>query len=261
MIDSRLHAVGIAVGRFLRIGLPVKVEIVCHELSFAAVLVHDRSLPHKELRCQFPLKIFELRSEGPVDRPPHVRQIVPVCHSIAPVGEAEFPVHGLRGSEKILQIGLKKSLDMFSGCSVMLGLVVQLIADDAVIVPGHFTEFPDHPFRMHTVGRVHDVHDLASAVSLPSVFIREEDLRILLHQPGRHRVGRRADDDIHAHPITQFQRFNQNREIEFPVARLPCAPGRLRDPDHVDARVLHHLKVFLCPFIRHIFRIVRRSQQ
>ena len=239
------------------------------------VFIDNAALPLKKIRGQRTAEAVKLTAKTCIDGTAHIRQIVPVPDGIAPVGQAEFFIHLLDRTELCLQVFFELPADALSRCAIVFGLVVELITDDTVILLRDLTEFPDNPLRIEEIRRICDIHDLTSSVNclrlLPesrrSVIRLGKNGRILLHKPGRHRIGRCSDNYLHPRPFAVLQSFDEDREIKDAVLLLPCAPRRFRNTDDIHPGFLHHRKVLVDTLVqiflhagkRLIFRIICSS--
>ena len=252
MVDTGLHAIGMSA--------PVEIKILCHKLVVSAILSDDLCLPRKEPVHQSALVLLELRAQAAVDRPPHIGKILPRIDPVAPVIQTEFVIQRIQiVVELFAQVFHESLLHIFSGGSVVLRLIVQLKADHARPVCRVFHQFPNHPFRIEQVDWVRDIHDLAGSVNSPPLFRGRQHLRIRFHHPGRHRVSRRPDDHRDSRLLHRIHHSLHMREIKHSILRLAGAPGRLRDPHHVDPCRFHHLHVLLQTIHRKILLIIRCS--
>ena len=191
VIRVRLHAIGMAA--------PLVIQVVRDELVLPAVFVHDPRLPAEEPRHQAALEFFKRRAQAAVDRAAHVREVLPGVHAVAPVIQAEGAVHLAQIIVKHLpQVLHKLRLHGRARRAVVLGLVVDLKADDAFPVRRALHQLADDALGIVEVDGMGDVHDLARAVALRPLLRLRQHVGMGLHHPGGHRVRRRADDHADA---------------------------------------------------------------
>ena len=256
MVDGRLHAEGVAA--------PLEVEVVGDELVGLGVLAHDVGLPLEEFGHLRTTEAVELAAQRLVDRTGHIREVLPGVDAVGPVIQAEAGVELVQVVVEFLaQVLDEQGLHVRGDRVVVLGLVVDLIADDGRMV-GHVRDEPaDDALRVEPVRRVGDIHDLAGAVLARAGRGDGQDLGMHLHHPGGHRVGRRADDHVNAGALGRVEGAVNMREVEDARLGFLGAPGGFRDADQVDAGLLHHPHVFIhaVEVLGHVFVVVRRSEQ
>ncbi len=101
-----------------------------------------------------------------------------------------------------------------------------------------------------------DIHVLPASVTFLSAVGLRQNVGISGREPGRNRIGRRANDHLNAVFFGCFQHTVQMGKIEYIVLGLPCAPGGFRDADDVDVRLFHHFHVRFDSVVRQIFVII-----
>jgi hypothetical protein len=88
-----------------------------------------------------------------------------------------------------------------------------------------------------------------------------DDVGVLAHQPGGHRVRRCAENHPDAARMRAVQHRLQPVELEAPVLGLPRRPHGLPDADHGQARRDHQIEIALQPVVRLVLRVVRDAVQ
>ena len=250
VVDGRLQPVGPA-------RPPVEVEVVREELVLARVLADDGGLPGEELLDQGTAEPVERCGEGPVDRAPDVRELLPGVDAVGPVVQAVGTVHRVEVVvERRAEVLDERALHVARGDVVVLRLVVELEADDGRAVRGVRQERSDHPLAVEAVGRVGDVHDLACAVALLVRARLGEHVRVRRHEPRRHRVRGCPDDDVDAGGLHRVERPVDVGEVEHAGPGLQRAPRRLGDADHGEVRRLQHRDVGVDAVGRHVLVVV-----
>ena len=79
----------------------------------------------------------------------------------------------------------------------------------------------------------------AAPDDLRAVGLGPQGLGVLLGDPGGHDGGGGAEDHVDAVAGEQLDRVIQPAEVELALARLHVDPGELRQPDNVEAGLLH----------------------
>ncbi len=245
---------------FVDVGARAADEVVGDELLRSLVFADDRRLPAEEVRRQLLLIAFPLELVAGIQNAVARRQLVPVVDQLPPVGEPPEPVQLGRGLEFILQILDEAELHVGAGGAIGAGLVVGLIADDCRMILEVREDLPDHPLGVEQVRGVRDVHVLPGPIRcLPPAQVRHQDLGVLAVEPGRNRVGRRAENHLDAGPVEPVEDALHPGELEHPVARLPARPGGFAEPDHGKAGLLHQPDVVVEPLVGHVLVVVGRA--
>ncbi len=155
-----------------------------------------------------------------------------------------------------LHPGYESGLDIGAASVVMLGLIVGLVADHCRMAGDMADQLADHTLRMEQVGRAGDVHILARAILVWPGRCDRQDLRVFPDQPGRHGIGRCADDHFDAGLVHRFKDAVDRSEIEDAVLRFERAPGRLGDADRGDPGNQHHRDVLVESLVGHVFVVI-----
>ena len=252
MIHIRLYAEGVT--------LPGKVKVVGDELVRPAVFPHDLRLALKKIRHLLPLECLKGASEASIDGTDHARKFLPGIDPVAPVVQAEIPVQPLQiPVVAFSHVAHEHLLYVFTAGTEMLGLIVQLEADDAGIALHRLHQLPDNALRKKAVGRMGDVHDLPCAIGPSSASVRHHHFRIGLRHPGRDGIGWRSHNHGNARLLAGVQHPRHMGKIKHSFLRFFAAPGGFRNPDHIDSGLFHHGDVRIQPVIRHIFIVICRS--
>ena len=152
----------------------------------------------------------------------------------------------------------ERGLDMAIGRARMMCFVVQLIADDRSVVPEAGDKLADDALGVPPIDGMGQVGHLPQPVGVAGqARLLDLDLGMLLEQPGRDGIGRRAQDDLDAGPVGPVEDAPQPIEVEAAVARLEDPPGRLPYPDEADPGFLHQLEILLQPLGGHVFPVIR----
>ena len=230
------------------------------ELIRTAVFPHDFRLTHEKIRHLLPLECFKCTAKASVDGSDHAGKFLPGIDPVAPVVQAEIPVHLLQVSVVALpHMADKHLLHVFAAGAEMLGFIIKLKADDAGIALHRLHQLPDDALREKAVGRMGDVHDLPCPIRPFSASVRHHHLRIGLRHPGRDGIGGRSHDHGNARLLTGVKHPRHMGKIKHALLGLLAAPGGFRDADHVDPRLLHHGDIRIQPVVRHVFVVVCRS--
>ena len=147
--------------------------------------------------------------------------------------------------ELLMQILDEQTLHVVGHGIVVLGFVIDLIADHCRMVGNMGDQLADHALAVEAVGGVDDVHDLAGAVLAFTVRGNGEHAWIELDQPARHCVGWSADDDVDASALCRIERAVHISEVEYTRLRFAGAPRGFGNADDVQSRFLHHPHVFI----------------
>ena len=160
----------------------------------------------------------------------------------------------------ILQIIDKHCLRTRTGSAVTFRLVVKLESDNMRYIFDMLHDRADDTLAVETVSGMCDIHILSCTVNILSVVRECKNIRILLCQPGRDRIGRCADNDRDSVFCCGIQHLVKMREIKYAVSWLDGAPCGLRNTDRVHSGFCHHLHVLLYTVIRKIFRVVGSTE-
>ena len=74
-------------------------------------------------------------------------------------------------------------------------------------------------------------------------------------------IGRGTHDDLDAGLAHGVDHAVHPRVLEAAILRLPQAPGRLAQANHVETGGLHHLHVLFQTLVRHVFMVIGRAVQ
>ena len=147
--------------------------------------------------------------------------------------------------ELLAQILDEQALHVVGHGIVVLGFIIDLVADHRRMVGNVGDQLADHALTVETVGGVDNVHDLAGAVLAFAVRGDREHARIDLDEPARHRVGWSADDDVDTDTLCRVERTIHIGEVERTRLRFAGAPCGFGNTDNVQSRFLHHPHVFI----------------
>ena len=259
VVDGGLDPEGVAA--------PLVVEVLGDELVLAAVLVHDSALPQEEVGDQRAAEEVEGGGQRAVDRLGEVRELLPGVDPVGPVVQAVGGIEGVKVPVKALLEPVDEgTLDVRVVGVVVLGLVVQLEADDVVPRGGVGHERADGLLAVVAVGRGGDVHVLARAVLVRGPMgVDAHDLGVTGGEPGGYRGGGGADDDVQAVGGRGIDRTVDVGEVEDAGGGVPGAPGELGDADGGEAGLDHHLHVALEAVLacrgRGVLVVVGRAEQ
>ena len=238
VVDGRLHAVGVSA--------PFEIEVVGDELVVMRVFAHDVGLPLQEGAHLIAAELVEFAAQGLVDGGSHVREVLPGVDAVGPVVEAEVVVELVQiAVELLMQILDEQTLHVVGHGIVVLGFIIDLVADHRRMVGNVGDQLADHALTVETVGGVDDVHDLAGAVLAFAVRSDREHARIDFDEPARHRVGWSADDDIDTDTLCRVESTIHIGEVERTRLRFAGAPCGFGNTDNVQSRFLHHPHVFI----------------
>ena len=238
VVDGRLHAEGIAT--------PFEIEIVGDELVVMSVFAHNIGLPLQEGTHLIATELVEFAAEGLVNRGGHIREVLPGIDAVRPVVKTEAMVQLVQiAIELLIQILDEQALHVVGHGLVVLGFVIDLVADHCRMVGNVGDQLADHAFTVETVGGIDDVHDLACAILAFTVRGDCEHARVKLDEPARHCVGRGAYDDVDARALCCVECAVNVSEVEYARLRFAGAPRGFGDANDVQPRFLHHPHVFI----------------
>lgn len=236
VVDGALDAEGVPA--------PLVVEVLGDELVLAPVLIDQAALPGEELGDEAAAEGVEGGGQRAVDRAGHVGEVLPGVDPVGPVVQAEGGVEGVEVAVEALLEGVDEGpLDIGVGGVVVLGLVVELEADDARARRRAGDQGPDGLLGVAAVGGGQDVHVLAGAVLVEPGVGDAEDLGVAGGQPGGDGGGGCAHDDSQAVGLGGVDGAVDVGEVEDAGSGVPGAPGELGDADGGEAGLDHHLHV------------------
>ena len=122
MVDSRLHAVGVAA--------PFKIEVVGDELMRLGIFAHDLRLPGEILRHLLALVARERAGEAGVNGILDRRKILPAINTVAPVVQTKIVIQPVEIGVFFSQAAHKPLLHIAADIIVMLGFIIQLPANN-----------------------------------------------------------------------------------------------------------------------------------
>ena len=249
MVYIRLNAIGIST--------PLKIQIMGYKLVFSSIFIYNISLPAEEFVHQSSLEFLKFCAKASIDRTTHIWKILPCINSIAPIIQAEFVIQGIQIiMEFFTNIFHKLLLHVFSSSSVIFRLIIQLEADDALSMCCALHQFSDYTLRIEQVHRMGNVHDLTGTVNTSSSYCFSQYIRMRLHHPCRHSIGRRTDNHIDSCLFHGIHYSFHMGKIKYSWLRLASAPGRLGNSNGIDSRFFHHFHIFIQAVIRHILIII-----
>ena len=254
-VDRRDVELAVEVGGIER--RPRKRHARRDELIRSRDLPHERSLLGDELRRQLRLEAAPREVVGRHGVAVRHPQVVPAAEPVRPVDEAPA-VAERPGVAVALAQPVDERLERAAVVEQLHSrLVVDLVADDRRVVDIAADDLAHEPVGVEAEGRVGVVRVLAVPVGdpLPRPTFGTH-LRVLAYQPRRHRVGRRAEDDVDAAPVRAVEHRLQPVEVEAPVLGLPRGPHRLADADDVEARLGHQVEVAVEAVVRLVLRVV-----
>jgi hypothetical protein len=138
------------------------------------------------------------------------------------------------------------------------GLVVDLEADHGRVVHVAADDLARDPLRVPAKRRMGEVGVLPVPVwNGPAGAALGHHLRVLAHEPRRHRVGRRAEDDPDVARVGSIQNGREPVELEAPVLWFPRRPHGLADADDRETGLGHQVEIAVEPVIGLVLRVVR----
>ena len=138
------------------------------------------------------------------------------------------------------------------------GLVVDLVADHGRVVRVAADDLARDPLRVPAKRRMGEVGVLPVPVrNRPAGTALGQHLRVLAHQPRRHRIGRSAENDPDAARVGAVENRREPVELEAAVLGLPCRPHRLADADDRETGLGHEVEIALQPVVGLVLRVVR----
>ena len=249
MVYIRLNAIGIST--------PLKIQIMGYKLVFSSIFIYNISLPAEEFVHQSSLEFLKFCAKASVDGSAHIWKILPGVDSIAPVIQAKFVIQGIQIiMEFFTNIFHKLLLHVFSSSSVIFRLIIQLETDDALSMCCELHQFSDYTLRIEKVHRMGNVHDLTGAVNASSSYCFSQYIRMCLHHPGRHSIGRCTDNHIDSCLFHGIHYSFHMGKIKYSWLRLAGAPGRLGNSNGIDSRFFHHFHIFIQAVIWHVLIII-----
>ena len=249
MVYIRLNAIGIST--------PLKIQIMGYKLVFSSIFIYNISLPAEEFVHQSSLEFLKFCAKASIDRTTYIWKILPCIDSIAPIIQAKFIIHGIQIiMEFFTNIFHKLLLHIFASSSVIFRLIIQLETNDALSMCCTLHQFSDYTFRIEKVHRMGNIHDLTGAINTSSLYCLSQNIRMCLHHPGRHSIGRRTDDHIDSCLFHGIHYSFHMGKIKFSWLWLAGAPGRLRNSNGIDSCFFHHFHIFIQAVIRHILIII-----
>ena len=253
MVHARLHAVGVAA--------PIEIEILRDELTRPVVTPYKVDLPGKVIRDEAALKRRESGIDARIDRAVCGREVFPVVDTVAPVIEPELVIELVEVGEARTDPADEGRLHVRPTRVVIFSLVVNLIAYYRRVVLHVLDEGDDDPLRRLPKNWVGDVHILALAVKVLALRRDREHVRMLSREPGRDRVGRRANDYLDAGLVHRVKDAVDVGEVEDALLRFFRAPGRFCNAHDGDARLLHHAHVLVETVVGRIFVVIGRTKR
>src|SRR6266480_2104296 len=147
-------------------------------------------------------------------------------------------------------------------CTGRGSFVVDLVADDGLIVLVVFENLAAHAFAIKSVSWVRKIRVLAvTVIKVLPTEARHDNLWMFPIEPGGNGSGRRANDDADPSGAELIHHAIHPGEFKFAVFRLPQPPTEFPDADDRDACLLHQLDILVYPFVWHVFRIIRNAVQ
>src|ERR1051325_2848336 len=233
-------------------------EIVTDELVCSFILADDAGLPRQKVRHELVLMSLPFQFIAGVEDARARRQLIPIVDTLTPVVESPDLVQLVDSPELLLQVLCKSDLYIGPTRPVRRGLIVELITDDRRIVLVVIEYLAYHALGVEAIGRIGDVHVLAHAVGgTLAVEARDQNLRVLMIEPGGDGISGRAHDDFDSGLAHALDDLIHPCKIELAVARLPQPPTGLAHANDSDARILHHLDILVEPLVGHVLVIVR----
>ncbi len=122
------------------------------------------------------------------------------------------------------------------------GFIVNLKANDVLIVFVMLQNFTNHAFAVEAVGWIGEVRVLAQSVgNRLAAKLCDHDFGMFLEEPSGNRICGRAHNNADVGRVKPFDGPVHPRKIEFAILGLPKPPAGFADADDADAGIFNSL--------------------
>ncbi|OQA46003.1 MAG: hypothetical protein BWY52_01008 [Chloroflexi bacterium ADurb.Bin325] len=202
----------------------------------------------------------------PVEHQPRVvvadrrGDLLPVGVGLAPVGGGPARVQLVQAAVARLEKGLELAPALGAVADPVV-LVIELPADDVRVLAEALAHHGRDPPAVALIdGRVDAEVAAVAVLRAAAILVHGQRLGVRLGQPGRRRGRRRAEHDRDAGLRQLIHRALQPVQVELAVRRLHGRPGKLAQPRHVEAGLLHEPDVLRPPRFGPVFRVIGGAQ-